>query len=185
MQEANFGGPSQATSSPAITPQQTYNQMKFIKSAAAAVITSGILASSIFAGDSATQTVNFEVEEINELAFDGTINLTIDSAVAGEAPIDATDDSSGTYAITTNETGRKITAALDQAMPNGVTLKVSLTAPSGATSTEVTLGTSAADAVTGISTLNQAGLGVSYTLSASPSAGVVSGTRVVTYTITE
>ena len=92
----------------------------------------------------------------------------------------------GTYAITTNETGRKITAALDQAMPAGLTLQVDVAQPTGATSVPaVTLTVADADVVTGISTVSESGNAITYTLSATAEAGVVTEqTRTVTYTIT-
>jgi hypothetical protein len=71
-------------------------------------------------------------------------------------------------------------------MPSGVTLSVSLAAPSGAASAgSVSLGTVAQDVVTGIGTVSASGLNVTYTLSATAAAGVVaSDSRTVTYTIT-
>jgi hypothetical protein len=71
-------------------------------------------------------------------------------------------------------------------MPAGVTLSVNLAAPTGATSAGAqALGTTAVDVVTGITKIAQGTLGVTYTLSATASAGVVSSTsRTVTYTIT-
>lgn len=132
----------------------------------------------------ATQDVTFEVQAINELSFTGTPSLVISTATAGSAPTSAT--ASATYAITTNQTNRKITAQINSAMPSGVTLSVNLGAPAGATSAgAVSLGTTAQDVVTGVSTVNASGLSVGYTLSATVAAGVVpSGTRTVTYTIT-
>lgn len=131
------------------------------------------------------QTVTFEVQAINEMSVSGDPGaLTINTATAGSAPTAVT-DASTTYAITTNQTGTKITGAVDLAMPNGVTLAVNLAAPTGATSAgDVVLGTVDADVVTGITQLNEAGKTITYTLSAAPSAGVVaSTTRTVTYTV--
>lgn len=132
----------------------------------------------------ATQDVTFEVQAINQIAFTGSPSLVISSATAGGAPTSATANAS--YAITTNETNRKITAEINSALPAGVTLSVSLAAPAGGASAgAVSLGTTAQDVVTGISPVNASGLGVTYTLSATAAAGVVpSGTRTVTYTVT-
>jgi hypothetical protein len=71
-------------------------------------------------------------------------------------------------------------------MPAGLTLSSSLAAPTGGTSAGfLSLSTVAVDLVTGITKLAQGSLGVSYTLDATPAAGVVtSATRLVTYTIT-
>lgn len=143
------------------------------------------LAGAAFAADTATQSVTYEVTAINELSVSGNPGaLTINAATAGSAPTSVTDTST-TYAITTNQTARKITAAIDTAMPLGVTLKANLAAPTGATSAgAVTLGTVAADAVTGITTLNESGKAITYTLDATAAAGVVtSASKTVTFTI--
>jgi hypothetical protein len=131
----------------------------------------------------ATQDVTLEVQAINQITFTGSPSLTISTATAGSAPTSATANAS--YAITTNEADRKVTAQLDTDTPAGVTLAASLAAPSGATSAgAVQLSTTAQDVVTGIGTVNQSGLNVTYTLSATAAAGVVPSTvRTVTYTI--
>ncbi len=132
-----------------------------------------------------TQTVSFEVRAINQMSVSGNPGaLVISTATAGSAPTDAT-DATTTWAVTTNQTGTKVTAAIDLAMPSGVTLKVNLGAPTGATSAgSVSLGTTAVDLVTGITKLNASAKTVTYTLSATPAAGVVaSASRTVTYTV--
>lgn len=153
-----------------------------------AIMALGLLwGTSAWAANSATQTATFEVTAINEITVSGNPNtLTISSATAGSAP-DTVSDSNTTYAVTTNGSNKKITAAIDTAMPSGVTLTVNMIAPTGATSVgAVTLATTAADAVTGISTLNQSGLMITYELSATAAAGVVASTsRTVTFTVTD
>ncbi|QTQ38918.1 Uncharacterized protein ToN1_48240 [Aromatoleum petrolei] len=129
--------------------------------------------------------MTYEVTAINELSVSGNPGaLTISSATAGSAPT-AVSDATTTYAITTNQSTRKITAAIDTAMPSGVTLKANLAAPTGATSAgAVTLGAVAVDAVTGISTLNESGKTITYSLEATTAAGVVtSASKTVTFTI--
>jgi hypothetical protein len=71
-------------------------------------------------------------------------------------------------------------------MAAGLTLSSNLSAPAGGTSAgSQSLSTVAVDLVTGITKLAQGSLGVTYTLSATAAAGVVSSaTRTVTYTIT-
>lgn len=130
-----------------------------------------------------TQDVSFEVQAINEIAFTGSPSLVINSATAGSAPTSAT--ANATYAVTTNESSRKITAQINSAMPSGATLSVTLAAPAGGTSAgAVQLSTTAQDVVTGISTLNASGLNVTYGLAATAAAGVIpASTRTVTYTI--
>lgn len=152
----------------------------------AAVVAALFTSASAFAASSATQSVTFAVSAINELSTSGNPGtMTVSTATAGSAP-NAVSDASTSYAITTNESTRKITAAIDLAMPAGVTLTTTLAAPTGATSAgAVTLGTVAADAVTGITKLNESGKTITYSLSATSAAGVVTSTsRTVTYTIT-
>ena len=95
-------------------------------------------------------------------------------------------DTSTSYAITTNESNKKITAAIDTNMPSGLTLTVALAAPTGASTPGAkTLSTAAQDVVTGISTLNDPGKAITYNLSATSAAGVVtSATRTLTLTVT-
>jgi hypothetical protein len=140
-----------------------------------------------FAGTTDTQTVTYEVQAINEIGVSGNPGaLTISTATAGSAP-DSVSDASTTWAVTTNESTKKITAAINTAMPTGLTLTVNLGAPTGGTSAgAVTLGSTAADVVTSISTLNESSLGVTYQLSATSAAGVVaSANKTVTFTIAD
>ncbi len=155
---------------------------------AAVILASGLLgfASKVQAGASATQTVTYEVQAINELSVSGaTASLTVNAAVAGSAPTAVTDTST-TYAITTNETARKITGALNTDMPTGVTLSVTLGAPAGGTSAgKQALSSTPVDLVTGIATLNESGKAIGYELAATSAAGVVSSaSKTVTLTIT-
>jgi hypothetical protein len=156
------------------------------KAAFIALIIAGLGAGAAFAGNTAQQTVTYEVQPINELSVSAsTASVLVSSATAGSAPNVATDTTT-TYAITTNEEGRKITGSLNSDMPIGVTLSVTLAAPTGATSAgKQSLSTTSADLVTGISTLNESGKGISYELAATAAAGVVpSATKTVTLTIT-
>jgi hypothetical protein len=159
--------------------------IKHTKSLAAAILSAGILSLNAFAGNSAQQTVTYEVSAINELSVSGaTASVTVNSATAGSAPNVAT-DSTTTYAITTNEEGRKITGSINSNMPTGVTLSATLVGPTGAESQgKKALSTVATDLVMGISTLNESGKGISYELAATSAAGVVaSATKTVTLTI--
>jgi hypothetical protein len=133
----------------------------------------------------ATQTVTFQVDAINQVAVSGTPTLAISAAVAGGAPTSVT-STGNTWAVTTNQTNAKITASIGSAMPTGVTLSANLGAPSGATSAGyLTLSTTAVDVVTGITKLNATALSLGYKLDATSAAGVIaSTTRVVTFTIT-
>lgn len=137
----------------------------------------------VLADNSATQDVDYQVQAINEITVSGTPSLTISTATAGSQPDDATGNA--TYDITTNESNKKITAAINTDMPANTTLKVNMAAPTGATGGgTLELSTTAVDAVTGISTVAESGLGITYTLSATVAAGVLSSaTKTVTFTI--
>lgn len=134
---------------------------------------------------SATQTLTFAINAINQIAFVGTPSLTITTAVAGAAPTSVT-NAVATWAVTTNQSGAKITASIPTAMPAGLTLSADLVAPTGGLSAGYkALGVTAVDVVTGITKVAQGAMGVTYKLDATPAAGVVaSASRVVTYTIT-
>ena len=151
----------------------------------AAAIALVVVAAPLAHAQTATQTVTFAVNAINQIAFVGAPSLTITTAVAGSAPTSVT-DATASWAVTTNQTGAKISASIASDMPAGLTLSSSLAAPTGGTSAGfLSLSTVAVDLVTGITKLAQGALGVSYTLDATPAAGVVtSATRLVTYTIT-
>jgi hypothetical protein len=143
----------------------------------------GLVAAST-ASAQATQTMTFQVDAINQISVSGTPGaLAITTATAGSAPTAVT-DATTTWAVTTNQTNSKVTAAIDLAMPTGVTLSLDMQNPTAATSATVILGTVAADAVTGITMLNEAGKTVTYTLNATSAAGVVASTsRTVSLTI--
>jgi hypothetical protein len=143
-------------------------------------------AGAVMAGASDTITVNYEVQAINEISIaDAAVTLTVSAATAGSAPTAATDTSS--YAITTNcgTDAKKITAALNEAMPSGLTLKLTAGVPTGAASGgQLTLTASAQDAVTGIDAVNESGISLSFEMSATAAAGVVSSAnKTLTLTI--
>ncbi len=145
-----------------------------------------ILSGGAFAADSTTQTVTYEVSEINELAVSGSPGaLTVSEATAGSQP-DAVTDATTSYDVTTNATDRKLTAAIDTDMPADVTLSLTAAAPTGATAAgKVSLTATAADLVTSITQVAESGLGLTYELDAEVTAGVVpSASKTVTLTIT-
>ena len=145
-----------------------------------------LLVSHVAFAQTATQTVTFQVDAINQISVSAaSVSLDINTAVAGSNPTSAT--SSGlTWAVTTNQSGAKITGILNSDMPSGLTLKATLGAPSGGTSAGVkALSSTSSDLVTGVSQVAASGLALTYTLDATPAAGVVTSTsRTVTYTIT-
>ena len=128
------------------------------------------------AAQTATQTVTLQVDAINQVAVTGTPTLDINAAVAGGAPTSATSTGS-TWAVTTNQTGAKITASINSNMATGLTLSANLGAPAGGTSAGLqSLSTGAVDLVTGITKLNQTGMTISYQLDATSAAGVTTST---------
>lgn len=139
------------------------------------------------AANTASQTVTIQVSGVNEMSVSGNPGaLTVSTATAGSQP-DAATDSSTSYNITTNGTGKKITGALNSAMPAGTTLSLALTAPAGgASSGAVNLTTSTQNLVTGISQVASSGHGITYSFGATVAAGeIASTTRTVTLTLTD
>jgi cytoskeletal protein RodZ len=141
------------------------------------------------AADNVNQTVTFSVSAINEISVSGNpAPMAVSTATAGSEPNQVA-DSTTTYNITTNGTGKKITGALSADMPSNVTLKVNLTAPTGGTSQgdvilELTGG--AKNLVTGITQKAESSLGITYKLSATVLAVVVAlDTRTVTLTVAD
>jgi hypothetical protein len=145
-----------------------------------------LLAGATAGAQSATQVVSFRVNPISEIAISGSpAPLVVDAPRSSQQS--ATTTMGGTsYAITANEGNQRISAALNEPMPNGVSLAVSLDAPAGGASRGITaLGTSARDVVTGIPAVAARGLPIVYTLNATSSARQgAAGTRIVTYTVT-
>jgi hypothetical protein len=156
-----------------------------MKSARYLSIAAVSLAAASAQAQTATQTVTFQVSAINQIGVSGAPSLVINTAVPGSAPTAAT-SAGNTWAVTTNQTGAKVTASIASNMPAGLTLSANMGAPAGATSAgQQSLSTTAVDMVTGITKVNASGLSLSYQLDATTAAGVVpSGTRVVTFTIT-
>jgi len=139
-----------------------------------------------FAASSSSQTVGVQVSAITEISVSGNPGaLNVATATAGQDP-DEVSDATTTYSITTNRDNLKITGALNTAMPTGTTLKLNLEAPTGATSAgDVSMSATAADLVTGITKKKGSSLQVTYKLSATVEAGVVSTTsKTVTLTLT-
>ena len=133
--------------------------------------------------NTASQQVAINVAEISVISVRGEINMTIASATAGQAPDAAT--ASASYAVSTNGKNQKISAKLDQKMPEGLSLFATMEAPSKASSNgKVELSDKSSDLVTKISNTNQSGLALSYQAVATVDATPDNVSRTVTYTIT-
>jgi hypothetical protein len=112
-------------------------------------------------------------------------SLAIGTATAG-APLDPVSDATTTYTVATSAAGQQIVARLDAPMPGGVTLSITLTAPTGAVSMgEVTLSTVDQTVVGSIPAAGTyAGLAITYQLSSATSAGpVATAARSVVFTV--
>lgn len=142
-------------------------------------------ASVAFAQETATHDVSFSVSAVNSITVEGTPTLALTALnAAGTAFAPVTD--TATYSLFTNGAGMSITVSLDADMPSGVTLELEMDAPAGATSAGLTaLSATDADLVTGISSVSEQLLEMTYTLSATPAAEAATGTRTVTFTITD
>lgn len=134
------------------------------------------------AAQTATQVIRMEIRPISQIAVRGTTTFTIPARQVKAATVVT---STATYAVTTNEDNRRIVVALDAALPTGVTLGMRMDAPAGAQSAdEVRLTTVPQPAVTGISRLNAANLGIAFSLTTDRSAVVpVATTRTVHVTL--
>lgn len=141
------------------------------------------------AQNTAQQTVTYEVSAINEIDVSGNPGaLTVSTATAGSEP-DSVTDATTTWDITTNcaADAKKMTGDIDTDMPANVTLKINLGAPTGGSSAgQTNLSITAADLVTAIDAVAESGLSITYTLSATVAAGVVtSAAKTVTLTLTD
>ena len=141
----------------------------------------------VLGANTAQQTVTYEVTAINEVSVSGDPgNLVVNTATAGSQPT-ADTDATTTWAITTNESTKKMTGSINTAMPANTTLEVNLTAPTGGSSQgDVSLSTTAGDLVTSISTVAESGLTINYTFTATIAAGIIAqAQKTVTLTLTD
>lgn len=139
--------------------------------------------SAVFSDFHLQQTIVFSVDAINQMG-----------QITGPAPVFALQGCGcnsasciNTYSVSTNETNKKISGSLDADMPQGTSLSVNLSPPSGARSmgTQV-LSATPVDLVVELSMVSETGLPMVYTFSATAQGGVVSTrSRVVTYTLTD
>jgi hypothetical protein len=142
-----------------------------------------LLTGGALAATSANHTVTVVIPTINELTLSGgNITLTFAVPAAGADPADVTDTTCG-LSWSTNQASQKITAASSIATPNAALVVVASSASGGTAASAVTLGTTAADFVTGITTGNGS-CSVDYTASATSDDTAGSEVHTVTYTIT-
>jgi hypothetical protein len=113
--------------------------------------------------------------------------MKITTATAGLPPNSIT-NAITTYTVKTNKATKpkKITAQLNSAMPVGMTLTITLVAPSSPATSDgtVTLDATARELVGDITNTTVQTKGITYVISATAAAGVVtSQTRTVTFTL--
>lgn len=156
--------------------------IRFDRAGALAVTCALMALAATARAQTATQVIRMEIRPINQLAVRGTTTFTIPSSQTRVATVVS---STASYAVTTNEDNRRIVVALDEALPAGVTLGMRMDAPTGAQSAdEVMLSTVPQPAVTGISRLNAADLGIAFSLTTDKAAVVPrSTTRTVRVTL--
>ncbi len=128
---------------------------------------------------SASHNVTITVSAVDVISVSGDLTIDLNTVALSNT-------ASATYDLTTNGTGRKISAALSTDYSAGLTLDVAVSAPvgSGTSVGLVTLSPTAQDVVTGISNVSETGLAVDYTATATPSVPPGSESRQVTYTVT-
>ena len=135
-----------------------------------------------------SQRVTVVVPEVEQLQTSGgEVTLAFQTPAQGERFADVVDNS-GTYALSVNTAGNKVTGVLDGTFAAGVTVSVALDAPAGATSLgPVPLATTPRDLVNDVSNVSARGLGMTYIASADETAqpNGAGQTQTVTYTITD
>jgi len=144
------------------------------------------VSSQAMAGNTAQQTVSFQITAINEIAVSGNPGqLVVSTSNAGEDPDPAT-DATTSYSVTTNGEFKKVVGKIDSAMPSNTKLEVELVAPTGGSSQGyVELAETDQNLATGISKLSESGKTITYKFSAQAEAGTLSGQRTVTFTLTD
>jgi len=135
----------------------------------------------------AQQTVNIAVRSIDILEVSGNPGDLVINKMPGEYPNNVIDNSTS-YNITTNGINRKITGNVDVTTPTNCSLKIKLEAPTGASSRgDVVLSeVFASELVTGIDTLTESGLSITYTFSATIDTDIFGPLpRTVTFTLVD
>jgi hypothetical protein len=146
---------------------------------------------SAFAQATATQNVTLAVSAVYKIATSGNPSpLTINTGTAGTDLLTSVSDNATTYSITQNFGNTvKITANLDAVLSAGYTLKLGLASTKGTTAGTVDISNatsgSAINVVTNIQKGADAAQVITYTFSATASAGSLASTsKTVTLTLT-
>jgi len=140
------------------------------------------MSSLVLAGNIAQQKITYQIDPINEISINGGSN-----ALAISFDKDS-QNSSGTanWAISTNETNKRVVGILDADLPPGVELYVELEAPKASLSNgSVSLSTNPQDLVTGINRVAQDNLKIGYKLTAEIESSGTELQRVLTLVLTD
>jgi hypothetical protein len=122
---------------------------------------------------SAAQDINLKVDPANRIEFIGAKSLVPNSSAPAR------------WAVTTNETGTKVSASLNASLPTGIVLSAGFAAPKGARSRgQRRLSVVAVDLVTDISRLYSGTLPAVVRLEAPAQAKVTPTSRTLTLTVT-
>jgi hypothetical protein len=165
--------------------------MKKIIGILAVAVLSSVIVESSFAQATATQNVTLAVNTVYRIATSGNPSpLTITTGTAGVDALTSVSDASTSYSLTQNFGNTvKVTAHLDAALASGYILDLNLASTKGTSAGTVDISNatsgSAVDIVTNIARGADAGQIITYTFSATASAGTLaSTTKVVTLTLT-
>lgn len=145
-----------------------------------AIVLAAIFFSTAYASVTATQKITIKVEAINEISVSGDPETFLISEDKSSIV-----DSSTTYAITTNQTNKKIVAKIDNELPKGLTLKVQLDPPEGATSNEVALSTTQQDVILGMGPVAAKDMKIHYTLIVDEKPEIAESSVKVVFTIVD
>jgi hypothetical protein len=143
----------------------------------------------VFSQTSTTQTVTLQVSSIQKLSVSGSpAPLIIIAGTAGVDGLAAVTDASTTYSETHNSAiPLKITAGIDVVLGTGYKLEIALASSKGtsAGTVDISNATTAVDVVTAIARGSDSNKMITYTFSATATAGVLASTiKTVTLTIT-
>jgi hypothetical protein len=125
--------------------------------------------------------VSLCIEPINEIALQ-----TIPSISLPPKSIASTYTCKGSYSITTNEDGKRITASINSPLPKGATLSIKLEPPSGASSLgSVSISSQETSLVSNISKVAESNLEITYTITSSESCLAGSYLNMITVSLSD
>ncbi len=139
-------------------------------------------------GSSVTQSVTIAVEPITTISVSGDPGPLIISDATPDSHSLAVSDNHSTYSLTTNIDMMKIVASINDRMPDGTRLTVTLSSSKGrsAGAVDISGATSPVDVVTGLGRCSTKNESISYTFAAGEGIDDVPlQSRVVTLTLTD